>query len=146
MPEIQPWVWRGLPEEGYRELANLIKADATDGRRLPGDMDDAILKKLVKGEAPAFGEREDAAARVQEGIVNYAAPLKLLADNVDTLMPPFIIYQDQGEQDEVPRYFRVKLVVKSRYAGLETQTEKFDSLNSHATPVASEYSWKCNGS
>lgn len=140
--EIQPWVWRGLPEDKYDKLAELIKPQemARDDNGLwERDEDRLILRKLVEGEAAAFGEREDATASVQKGLVNYAAPFKLRWDGVDTPMPPFIIYQDQGEQDEVPRYFRVKLVIKSRYAGLGSSTQK--DLLSHDTPVASEFAW-----
>ena len=141
--EIQPWVWRGLPEGGYEKIAELIKPQDT-AQSEDRDENPSILRKVVEGEAPSFGEREDAAARVQTGIVNYAAPFKLWGKGVSTPAPPFIIYQDQGEQDEVPGYYRVKLLVKSRYAGLGDSTQE-EGPFSHATTVSGEIEWPWNG-
>lgn len=190
--EIQPWVWRGLPEgpgldangnpkvgtePGEKDAAATGRAlehaglsallwpeklgsghDKANGKELSLDERGDVLTSLLKGEIAAFGEREDAASRVQQGVVNYAAAFHMLQDQrpaanssetgagPEVKVPPFIIYQDQGEQDEVPRYYRVKLIVNSRYVGFGSIAELDDNKRvvqaiDHEVDVASEHHW-----
>jgi hypothetical protein len=147
--DVQPWVWRGLPEgpvldepapdvlKSKDQLSALLWPDLPIQATQDRDREPKVLRRLVIGEAPAFGEREDAAAQERSGLVNYASIFLRMQENDPGVEPtPFVIYQDRGEQDDVARYFRVKLRVKSRYAGFQ----KVDVVD-HDREVASELRW-----
>ena len=115
--EIQPWIWRGMPEAASGTnggLWEIVSAQREDSKLTSAEL-------LDNGEMPSFAEREDASALEVTGLVNVVNVTQQLGKGS-------VIYQDRGEQEEQPRYYRVRLRVYSRYQGLGA---------GHAIPVHS---------
>lgn len=156
--EIQPWSWRGLPEgepngkgsaDGERDaLSALVQADfpfEAQGDGVARDELQEVLMAQVRGEAPGFGEREEGASRVKDREVNYATScLRALQGDAALLqeLPVEIIDEGGDQQEEVPRYYRVRLVATSRYAVLGQVGGDSQSIVNHKRTAISAYDWK----
>ena len=114
---LQQWYWRGLPEDGYEELATMLdETKAAKAVAVARDSVGANIVRLRQGEAPGWAERSPADADSHDVTINYAA--WHLADSKAAPPATELYSAPSREQPQEPRHFLAKLQVWSRYRGL----------------------------
>jgi hypothetical protein len=141
---FQKWYWRGLPENGYENLAALLREDsgvAAAAKLGERDKNEAIIRILRKAEAPGWAERPPADSERRESTVNYAAwhlAKKVDPGSVPDDPPAIEIYFDSsGAQPAEPQHILARLKVWSRYRGIGGDHDKpvEGSLNLTTPPL-----------
>jgi len=120
--EIQPWVWRGTPEDEKWKDANSIFQSTifspSSDKKIQAS--DDFLSIATQLEIASYGERVKAASLEQSVPINFAQWYAQWSAStpLSGTPPPAIVYQDTGAQAADPKYYRVLLRLRSRYFGL----------------------------